>query len=63
MPTYDYFCDIHKEFEISHSIRDEIIECPKCKEEGLQPNKIKRLISAGTGFILKGGCWSKDSYG
>lgn len=63
MPTYNYFCEVHKEFEVSHSIKDELEECPKCKEEGLPPQKIKRLISAGTGFILQGGGWAKDRYG
>jgi len=62
MPTYLYECEAHGEFEESHSITEELQECPKCKEEGLPANKPKRLISKGTGFILIGGGWAKDNY-
>ena len=62
MPTYLYFCEIHKEFEIVHKITEIIKECPKCKEEGLQPKILKRLIIGGSGFVLAGSGWAKDSY-
>jgi putative FmdB family regulatory protein len=62
MPTYTYECEDHGEFDIEHSIKEILTKCPKCKEEGLKPKKIKRLISGGTGFILNGSCWAKDSY-
>lgn len=62
MPTYNYQCEVHGEFETSHSIKEELEECPKCKEEGLSTGKPKRLISMGTGFILVGGGWAKDNY-
>ena len=36
MPTYTYFCKVHKEFEIQQSIKDlPLKECPACKEEGI----------------------------
>jgi putative FmdB family regulatory protein len=59
MPTYDYFCnECEKLFEIFHSIKDEPRKiCPECQKESL-----KRMISSGTGFILKGGGWYSDLY-
>jgi len=40
------------------SIKDDpLSECPNCKASSL-----KRLISAGGGFTLKGGGWYKDLY-
>jgi len=40
------------------SIKDDpLSECPKCSS-----NSLKRLISAGAGFTLKGGGWYKDLY-
>lgn len=62
MPTYTYLCETHGEFEEIHSIKTQLEECPKCKEEGLEPKKVTRLISAGGGFILAGGGWSKEGY-
>ncbi len=62
MPTYLYQCPIHGEFEREHSITTELEECPICQEENLEPQKIKRLISKGTGFILTGGGWAKEGY-
>jgi predicted nucleic acid-binding Zn ribbon protein len=61
LPTYLYFCDVHKEIEIFHPINETIDECPKCKEDKLQPMKLKRLI-AGSSFILLGSGWHKDLY-
>lgn len=62
MPTYTYECKVHGEFDESHSINEKLEECPKCKSEGLTPKGFKRLISGGSGFILNGGGWAKDSY-
>lgn len=62
MPSYDYKCPIHGEFEEVHSIKEQLEECPKCKLEGLPSSKVVRLISVGTGFILTGLGWAKDSY-
>jgi putative FmdB family regulatory protein len=49
MPTYEYECSscgLH--FEKQQSIKDEPLkECPECK------GKIQRLVSGGSGFILK----------
>jgi putative FmdB family regulatory protein len=63
MPTYLYLCpDVHGEFECEHSIKESLEECPKCKEEGLEPKKVTRLISGGTNFILSGGGWAREGY-
>jgi len=63
MPTYTYFCnECQKEFETEHRITEQLEECPACKNEGNPPIKPKRLISKGTGFILTGSGWAKDSY-
>jgi len=51
MPTYEYACQAcgHK-FEEFQSIKAKpTTKCPVCKK-----NKVKRLISAGAGFIFKG---------
>ena len=49
MPTYEYecgSCGLH--FEKQQSIKDEPIKkCPECGEE------VKRLVSGGSGFIMK----------
>lgn len=62
MPTYTYLCSKHQEFEFEHSINDKLEECPKCREEGLGSQKVTRLISSGTGFILSGGGWGSSGY-
>jgi putative FmdB family regulatory protein len=62
MPTYEYRCELHGDFEQSHSINEQLTECPKCKEEGLEPKKVVRLISSGGTFILSGSGWAKDNY-
>lgn len=71
MPTYLYECPVHGEFEIEHSITEELDFCPKCEEEAegdltimgrRSHQKVKRLISAGTGFILTGGGWAASGY-
>ena len=63
MPTYNYYCDVHKEVEYEHSIKDKIDFCPKCKELGIE-SKMTRLISLNSGFILgTGGVgWAKEGY-
>jgi predicted nucleic acid-binding Zn ribbon protein len=36
MPTYTYFCEVHKEFEIQQSIKDPPLEeCPQCSKAGI----------------------------
>lgn len=60
MPTYLYTCKKHGEFEETHSIKEQLTECPKCREEG-ETSPIERLISK-TSFVLEGGSWAKDNY-
>ena len=50
MPTYEYECiNCGHRFEIKQSMSDKpISECPQCG------GTLKRLISGGMGFILKG---------
>lgn len=59
MPTYEYGCSAcGQEWEELQRITEPPIEvCPKCGK-----NTAHRLISAGTGFILKGGGWYSDLY-
>ncbi len=50
MPTYEYECaNCGRRFERSQTMtEDPITECPECH------GKVRRLISGGAGFILKG---------
>ena len=50
MPTYDYFCEkCQNTFEYFQSMSDSALEkCPKCN------NRVRRLISGGSGLIFKG---------
>lgn len=59
MPTYEYRCqNCGHEWEVFQSMKDDpVTECPSCGEP-----EAKRQISAGTGFILKGGGWYADGY-
>jgi putative FmdB family regulatory protein len=59
MPTYEYGCaSCGSEWEEIQRITEPPVEvCPKCGKSTAQ-----RLISAGTGFILKGGGWYSDLY-
>lgn len=59
MPTYEYRCqDCGHEWEAFQSMKDEpLTDCPSCGKPAA-----KRQISAGTGFILKGGGWYADGY-
>jgi len=52
MPTYEYFCEIHGEFEESHSITIKLEYCPKCGAEGKE-QPIKRLISLGAKGVVE----------
>jgi putative FmdB family regulatory protein len=62
MPEYLYRCEAcAKEFEAMHSIREELQECPTCKEAGRPPVPPTRLISACS-FVLAGGGWSREGY-
>jgi putative FmdB family regulatory protein len=60
MPTYDYICtSCHNAWEIEQRIVEDAVRvCPKCGA-----STAKRQISAGAGFILKGGGWYADGYG
>jgi putative FmdB family regulatory protein len=63
MPTYLYECPIHGEFEHQHSINEELEFCPQCQAEKKEPpEKVKRLIAGGSGFILNGKGWARDNY-
>lgn len=55
--TYLYqFTDVENEtVEVEQSIKDEALT-------SYNDRPVKRLISAGTGFILKGGCWTRDEF-
>jgi putative FmdB family regulatory protein len=59
MPTYEYQCESCSFFmEKVQSIKDDpLSDCPHCNK-----NCLKRLISVGGGFTLKGGGWYKDLY-
>ena len=50
MPFYEYVCrDCGKSFEITQSINDAPLDnCPGCN------GRVRRVISGGSGFILKG---------
>ncbi|HHI03653.1 MAG TPA: zinc ribbon domain-containing protein, partial [candidate division Zixibacteria bacterium] len=58
MPTYQYKCkNCGFEFEEFQKISDSAIEtCPKCK------GKIRRIISGGAGFLLKGSGFYATDY-
>jgi putative FmdB family regulatory protein len=59
MPTYEYGCSAcGSQWEEVQRITAPPLEvCPKCGKSTAQ-----RLISAGAGFILKGGGWYSDLY-
>ena len=58
MPTYDYFCEkCQNTFEYFQSMSDSALEkCPKCN------NKVRRLISGGSGLIFKGSGFYLNDY-
>lgn len=59
MPTYEYACQAcgHKFEEFQSITSKPTIVCPKCKRR-----KVKRLISAGAGFIFKGSGFYTTDY-
>ena len=61
MATYIYFCEIHNEFEVDHSISEKLDFCPQCEKDS-KKTKVKRLIGT-TSFVLQGSGWAKDNYG
>jgi len=58
--TYEYVCEAcGHQWEAEQSIKDSPLKtCVSCGE-----NRAKRLVSGGTGFLLKGGGWYADLYG
>jgi putative FmdB family regulatory protein len=58
--TYEYVCEVcGHQWEAEQSIKDRPLKkCVSCGEE-----RAKRLVSGGTGFLLKGGGWYADLYG
>jgi len=57
MPTYDYECEQCGTFEIFQNIKEEsLTNCPTCN------GPIKRIISGGSGFILKGSGFYVNDY-
>ncbi len=62
MPVYIYECSKFGEFEVQHSIKEELQECPLCKEADLPNHQPKRLIAGGTSFQLTGGGWAASGY-
>jgi putative FmdB family regulatory protein len=58
--TYEYVCEAcGHQWEAEQSIKDSALKkCVSCGAE-----KAKRLVSGGTGFLLKGGGWYADLYG
>jgi putative FmdB family regulatory protein len=57
--TYEYACEAcGHQWEAEQSIKDAPLKaCVACGRE-----KAKRLVSGGTGFLLKGGGWYADLY-
>jgi putative FmdB family regulatory protein len=57
--TYEYACEAcGHQWEAEQSIKDAPLkQCVVCGKE-----KAKRLVSGGTGFLLKGGGWYADLY-
>jgi putative FmdB family regulatory protein len=58
--TYEYICEAcGHQWEAEQSIKDSALKvCEACGK-----SKAKRLVSGGTGFLLKGGGWYADGYG
>jgi putative FmdB family regulatory protein len=58
MPTYEYKCKTCGVFEYIQTIREDALEkCPICDSE------VERLISGGSGFVLKGHGWGNPYTG
>lgn len=58
--TYEYTCQAcGHHWEAEQSIKESALkDCVSCGAD-----KAKRLVSGGTGFLLKGGGWYADGYG
>ena len=58
--TYEYACEAcGHHWEAEQSIKDAPLKtCVACNKQSA-----KRLVSGGTGFLLKGGGWYADGYG
>jgi putative FmdB family regulatory protein len=58
--TYEYVCEAcGHQWEAEQSIKDAALKkCVACGK-----STAKRLVSGGTGFLLKGGGWYADGYG
>jgi putative FmdB family regulatory protein len=58
--TYEYVCEAcGHQWEAEQSIKDRPLKtCVSCSKDSA-----KRLVSGGTGFLLKGGGWYADLYG
>ncbi len=58
MPTYQYICEQcgHQLEKFQNMTDAPITECPKCG------GKLKRLITGGGGFILKGSGFYQNDY-
>ena len=58
MPNYEYKCnDCAHKFTVFQKITDKPVKkCPKCD------GNVERLISGGTGFILKGSGFYETDY-
>ncbi len=55
--TYEYECKECGTIEVEQKISEEALkECPNCGGE------VKRLVSGGQGFQLKGGGWAATNY-
>jgi len=49
MPTYTYLCGHCGEFDLRQSILEPaLVACPQCE------GSVKRIITGGVGFIMKG---------
>lgn len=58
MPTYDYECkECGNIQEVKHEMRinHKVLFCKECGSEN-----IRKVISGGSGFILKGTGWYKE---
>jgi len=65
MPVYNYLCEKGHKFEREHSVTDSVIfKCPMWMTASSRQcgKPVKRQISEGTSFSLKGGGWAKDGY-
>ena len=45
MSLYEYFCEKHGEFEVEHSIKIKLTECPICMEEIEEEQAEKALVA------------------